>query len=183
MGAELEYRFKLSTLFKKDSLSFLENTTLFTNLAYIKSKVDLSGVIGASERPMQGQSPYIVNSGLQYTNTEKGYSASISYNVYGKRIFIVGSDDEPSYWERSRNVIDIQLTKTMLKGKMEIKLNAKDILAQPFIFYQDTNTNNKYDKDSEKINTNSLTRAKDTDNVMIYTTVGSAYSLSLSVRF
>lgn len=183
MGAELEYRFKLSTVFKNDSSSFLNNTTLFTNIAYIKSKVDLSSVIGASERPMQGQSPYIVNSGLQYTNTDKGYSASISYNVYGKRIFIVGSDDEPSYWENPRNVIDMQLTKTMLKGKMEIKFNAKDILAQPFIFYQDINNNNKYDKDSETINQNTLTRSENTDNVMIYTTVGSTYSLSLSFRF
>ncbi len=82
-----------------------------------------------------------------------------------------------------RNVIDLKLTKTLLKGKMEIKLNARDILAQPYIFYQDINKNGKLDKKSEKINNDSLTRTKDTDNVMINTTVGAAYSLSLSFKF
>jgi TonB-dependent receptor len=183
MGAELEYRFKLNTIFRNDSSSFLNNTTLFTNLAYIQSKIDQSDVVGATDRPMQGQSPYLVNAGLQYLNTEKGYSASISYNVYGKRIFIVGSDDEPSYWENPRNVVDLQLTKTLLKGMLDIKLNARDILAQPYIFYQDINNNGKYDKNSEKENNASLTRDKTTDNVMIRTTVGAAYSLSVALRF
>jgi TonB-dependent receptor len=183
MGVELEYRFKLSTVFKNDSSSFLTNTTLFTNLAYIKSMVDLSNVVGATERPMQGQSPYIINAGLQYSNIEKGYSASLSYNVYGKRIFIVGSDDEPSYWEKARNVIDLQLSKSFLKNRLDIKFNIRDILAQPFIFYQDINNNGKYDKKSEAANNAALTRNKTTDNVMIRTTVGSAYSLSAAFRF
>ncbi len=182
MGAELEYRLKLSTLFGNDS-SFLDNITLYTNFAYIQSKVDLSGVIGATERPMQGQSPYIVNAGLQYLDNEKGYSASISYNVVGKRIFIVGSVDEPDYWENSRHIIDLQVTKTFLKGRLELKINARDILAQPFIFYQDINKNNKYDKNSENLNEDALVRDKTSDNVMIYTRVGATYSLGLSFKF
>jgi len=79
--------------------------------------------------------------------------------------------------------VDLQLTKTLWKGKLDIKLNARDILAQPYIFYQDINNNGKYDKNSEKANSNSLTRNKTTDNVMIRTTVGAAYSLSIALRF
>jgi len=183
MGAELEFRFKLSTLFMTDSSAILNNITLFTNFAYIKSKVDLSGITGATERPMQGQSPYIVNSGIQYTDVDKGYSASISYNVVGKRIFIVGGDDEPDYWENPRHIIDFQLTKTFLNKRMEVKLNARDILAQPFIFYQDINNNNKYDKDSENLNTDKFTREKTSDNVIIYTKVGANYSIGISYKF
>jgi len=183
MGAELEYRLKLSTLFKNDSSVFLNNLTLYTNLAYIKSKVDLSDIVGATERPMQGQSPYIVNAGAQYMDREKGFSASLSYNVVGKRIFIVGSDDEPDYWENPRNIIDLQLTKTFLKGKLELKINARDILAQPFVFYQDLNGNHKYDKSSEKENKDNLVHDKTIDNVMINTRVGSTYSVGISYKF
>ena len=182
-GVELEYRLKLSSLFANDSSSILDHITLYTNVAFIQSKVDLSGVIGATKRPMQGQSPYIVNAGLQYLDSKKGYSASISYNVVGKRIFIVGSDDEPDYWENTRHIIDLQLTKTFLKGRLELKINARDILAQPYVFYQDINKNNKYDKDSEKINKETLLREKTSDNVMIYTKVGAIYSLGLSFKF
>ncbi len=183
MGAELEYRLKLSTIFRKDSSALLNNTTLYTNFAYINSKVDLSGVTGATDRPMQGQSPFIINAGLQYLDLEKGYAASISYNVIGRRIFIVGSDDEPDYWENSRHIIDLQLSKTFLKGKLEVKLNARDILAQHIIFYQDINKNNKYDKTSEEINYTTETRNMESDNVMINTRVGSTYSIGVSFKF
>ncbi|MGE0569178.1 MAG: TonB-dependent receptor [Bacteroidia bacterium] len=90
-GGELDYRFKLGTLFKSDSSIFLNNTTFFTNMSLIKSVVDISKIIGAigTERPMQGQSKYILNGGVQFIHPEKNYGFIISYNVVGPRIYIV----------------------------------------------------------------------------------------------
>lgn len=169
-GAELEYRFKLDVFTKSDSNVFLSNTTLFTNLAYIQSKVDVGAVIGSEEdeRPLQGQSPYIINGGVQFIHPTKDWSASVSYNVIGRRIFIVGNVQEPSVWENSRHVLDIQLTKTF-KQKFEIKLNVRDLLAQDLIFYQDINKNKKYDKGI--------------DNRWQETTFGQTITLNLSYKF
>lgn len=169
-GGELEYRFKLSSVIKNDSSVFLNNTTLFTNLALIKSKVDISKINGAigTERPLQGQSPFIVNAGIQFNHPTKEWSISSSYNVIGRRIFIVGNTQEPDVWENQRHVIDFQVTKSF-KNKLEIKLNVRDILAQDLIFYQDINQNKKYDKD--------------TDNRWQENNFGQTISLSVSYKF
>ncbi len=184
LGMELEYRFKLSVLFKKDSSLFLNHSTIFTNLSLVTSKVDVSDVIGSEftkTRPLQGQSPVIINAGYLYNNRDKGWSAAASYNFVGKRIFIVGSSDEPTYWEKPRNVIDLQVAKKF-KDKFEIKFNAKDILAQRVILYQDINKNGKLDNTSLKTNEN-ISRYRTDDNIMVNTFMGRTFSLSASLKF
>lgn len=171
-GVELEYRVKLSTIFNKKTENILLNsTTLFTNLALIKSKVDVSNINGSTgnSRPLQGQSPYIINAGLQFTNPANDLSVSISYNVVGRRIYIVGNVQEPDVWENHRQVVDLQIAKTFLHKKMEIKLNVRDLLAQKLVFYQDLNHNKKYDKS--------------TDNRWQETSFGQTISLSASYTF
>jgi len=183
IGFELEYRLKLSTLIKRDSSKFLNNITVFTNFAYIKSKVDISKIngAGAESRPLQGQSPFIINAGLQYLDNEKGWGASVSYNVIGRRIVIVGAEAEPDFYEAPRHVIDLQVSKTF-KEKFEIKLNVRDLLAQRQVWYQDINKNGKLDKGSEK-ESQSLSHSYKTDNVMFSTKLAPTISLSLSYKF
>jgi outer membrane receptor protein involved in Fe transport len=147
-GVELEYRIKLSA-FKKSKTAklFLKNTTLYTNFALIKSKVDVRKITGSEDesRALQGQSPYLINAGIQFIHPSKDFSVNISYNMVGRRIFIVGNIQEPDVWENHRQVIDLQITKQFFEKRMEIKLNVRDLLAQDLIFYQDLNKNKKYD--------------------------------------
>lgn len=181
IGAELEYRFKLSTIFRNDSSKFLSNTTLFSNFAYIKSKVDNRNTNGGEIRPLQGQSPYIVNAGLQYLDNEKNWGISLSYNWIGRRIVFVGSPlSEPSIWENPRHVLDLQISKTFFK-KLEAKLNIRDMIAQNQIRYQDVNGNGKFDRGSEKINQN-LTHNYTYDNIFMNTRVAPTISFSLSYK-
>ena len=96
IGAEVEARFKIYK-----GLSF------YTNASIIRSRVDLHNFIGSdSLRPLQGQSPYILNTGLYWNNINNDLSANVSYNVIGPRIYIVGNVQEPSVWENGRNVIE-----------------------------------------------------------------------------
>lgn len=174
-GVEMEYRIKLETFAKKGTKArdnvFLSNTTVYTNVALISSKVDQSAIIGANgaTRPLQGQSPYIVNAGIQYTEPRTNFTVSASYNVVGRRIYIVGNVQEPDVWENHRNVIDLQVSRTFLDKKLEVKLNVRDLLAQEQIFYQDLNKNKKYDVG--------------TDNRWQETTYGQTVSLSINYVF
>jgi len=148
-GAELEYRMNLGILNKRDTSSFLKNITLYFNGALIRSEMDLSAIAGQAEypdatRPLQGQSPYLINAGIFYAGPND-INVNISYNLVGQRIAISGSIQEPSVWENGRNVIDFQISKIFNK-KLELKLNVKDLLAQDLIFFQDINKNRKYDK-------------------------------------
>jgi TonB-dependent receptor len=148
-GAEFEYRMNLGAFNKKDSSSFLKNITIYFNGALIRSVMDLSAIAGQAEypdakRPLQGQSPYLINAGIFYAGP-KDFNINLSYNLVGQRISIAGSVQEPSVWENGRNVIDFQISKTF-KNKFELKLNVKDILAQDLVYFQDINKNKKYDK-------------------------------------
>jgi TonB-dependent receptor len=148
-GAEFEYRMNLGAFNKKDSSSFLKDITIYFNGALIRSVMDLSAIAGQAEypdarRPLQGQSPYLINAGIFYAGP-KDFNVNLSYNLVGQRISIAGSVQEPSVWENGRNVIDFQVSKTF-KKKFELKLNVKDILAQDLVYFQDINKNKKYDK-------------------------------------
>lgn len=143
LGVEIEYRTLLSSMFHSQSTKILDDLTFFTNLAIIRSKVDISNLVQSStlvDIPMQGQSPYVFNAGLQYMNKELGWSSSLNLNRVGSRIAIHGNQTTgsatPAYWEKSRSFLDFQLAKSFLKNKLELKLNVQNILAQDLIFYQ-----------------------------------------------
>jgi len=166
-GLELEARKSFGWLSRSDS-SWLKNLSFVFNLALIKSEVDLSTVVGAiaSTRPLQGQSPYVLNTGLAYVNTEKGWSISAMYNQIGRRLFAVGNVDYRDVFENPRPVIDASVSKKI--GRFEIKANIADILARNLIFYQDMNSDAKYD---EK------------DQVLYDYTFGRSVGLGVSFRF
>ncbi len=152
-GAEFEFRTILGSLLKKEDTHFLNNLTVYANYAYIRSSVDVSGIIGSvnTTRPLQGQSPYVLNAGLIYANKEKGYSVSAAINRVGTRIAIVGNVNEPDIWENGRTVLDIQASKSFLKQQLEVKFFVRDGLAQKLYFFQDRNNNKKLDIDSDNL--------------------------------
>jgi outer membrane receptor protein involved in Fe transport len=143
-GFEIEARTIIGSLLKADSSSITNNFTFYTNLAIIRSIVDVSDIVGTpyTSRPLQGQSPYVFNTGLTYFNEDKNLSASINVNRVGDRIAILGNINQPDIWEKSRTFLDFQVSKGFFKNKMECKLNVQNILAQKQIFYQNNYTDN-----------------------------------------
>lgn len=140
IGAEFEIRKTLDFI---SSTGFFANTTLGGNLAYINSQVDLAGFGGTATRPMVGQSPYLINVSAQYNAPRIGLSSTILYNRIGHRLAYVGNANRPNIYENGRNLLDFQLSKTVLKKQGEVKLTISDILNSPYIFYQDMNGDNK----------------------------------------
>lgn len=181
IGFELEYRVLLSTIFNTDSSKFLSATTLFTNFSYVQSQVDVSKLNNVEARPLQGQSPIIINAGLQYLDPTYDFGIALSYNYVGRRIVIVGNTDEPNIWENPRHVLDLQVSKTF-KEKLELKLNVRDAIAQNLIYYQDINKNGKFDKASLDA-AKDFQHASSVDNVMVNTKLAPTISLSVSYKF
>lgn len=140
-GGEIEYRLKLNKLSK-----VLSDFIWSANAAIMFSEV----VTESRKRPLQGQSPFVVNSSLFYTNRKIGFSYTLSYNLVGPRIFSVGNTQIPDFYENSRHVLDLQLAQNIGK-KWEIKLNFADLLAQNSILYQNSDNNKGLDKSKDKI--------------------------------
>lgn len=136
LGLELDIRKKLSFLGDKE---WLNNLTAFANASYIDSKVQGVGI----DRPLQGQSPYLVNAGLQYFAPKSSITFTSVYNRIGQRIFLVGYQGYPDIYENARDVLDLQISKRVLKSQAEIKLNVGDVLNQSTVFYQNNEGNSK----------------------------------------
>jgi len=142
-GLEFEGRKNLNFI---AGSNFFKNTTAYVNLSLIKSKVtnptDQNYI--DKTRPMVGQSPYVINAGLQHSALDNKLNLNILYNKIGRRIVQASGINFPSTWENPRDVIDLQVSYKVLKSKGEFKLNAGDILNQRSIIYFDYNGDKKY---------------------------------------
>jgi outer membrane receptor protein involved in Fe transport len=167
-GVEMEFRRSLQFIANQFS-----NFTFSTNASYMKSEVKVPVSINKTgKRPLQGQSPYLINAGLQYNSKQENATGlSILYNRIGKRIWAVGNVQDPDIYENSRNVLDLQVSQKFAKGKAEFKVNYGDILNNKAIFYQKprgTDPNAGYNPK--------------TDNVNISDQFGSTITLGLSYK-
>lgn len=139
MGLELDAR-KQFTEFEHSSgfLNYLKNLTVIFNTSLIKSQISTaSGQDFAldKKRIMQGQSPYIINLGLNYASEASKLSVGINYNRLGKRIAYVGTSLNPNTWELPRNSLDLTIQKELGK-RVTFKAGIKDILNNPVRFVQ-----------------------------------------------
>ena len=151
-GVELELRKNLNFLGGTDLLS---NFSLFANLTYIFSQVRFSdeaaGKVVSADRPVQGQSPYLINGGLQYSSKSSGWNGNILYNRVGNRLALVGNSEIPDIYENPRDVIDIQISKKVLAKKGEIKLTFSDLLNKSQLFYENIDDKRAYNGGSDRV--------------------------------
>jgi len=113
------------------------------NGALIRSMVAFGQQSLEHNRSMQGQSPYLVNTGLFYQRNKLG--AGLMYNIIGKRIVGIGRSDNsqggtidnnvPDMYEMPRHVVDLSMSYKMGKY-MEISAGVRDIFAAPFVYKQ-----------------------------------------------
>ncbi|MBU6177205.1 MAG: TonB-dependent receptor [Bacteroidetes bacterium] len=153
IGAELEIRKNLVSLQDGDA-----QLSTFVNLTYINSTVTLASTSGggqavSSSRPLQGQSPYLMNMGLQFDNSKKGISSSLLYNRIGQRLSLVGLNDLgfPDVYERPRDQVDFQLTKKIFAGKGELRLTWSDILNPYYYFYENVNEQTSFQDGTDRL--------------------------------
>ncbi|QPH41932.1 TonB-dependent receptor [Pedobacter endophyticus] len=142
-GLEFEGRKNLNFI---NDEGFFKNTIAYFNLSLIKSKVTnpTDQEFIDKTRPMVGQSPYVINAGLQHSALDNKLNFNILYNKVGRRIIQAGGIRFPSTYENPRDVIDFQASYKVIKSKGEIKLNVGDILNQRSIIYFDYNGDKKY---------------------------------------
>ncbi|MCK4305064.1 MAG: outer membrane beta-barrel protein [Candidatus Eisenbacteria sp.] len=130
-GAELEGRINLARLGRRWS-SF----RLAANYCWVKSQTELGkyGVQASSKRPLEGQSPYVMNLLLYYAPQSGIYSASLLYNAHGRRLSGVGAMALPDIYEEPLHRLD--LTGTLKLGRASIKLTVKNLLDDEKCFKQ-----------------------------------------------
>ncbi len=162
-GAEIEIKKSLKDL---TSSTFLNKISINFNASYILSKVDLGETATAQDRvrPLQGQSPYIVNFGAYYTNQKAKINSGLIYNIVGRSIYAVGDVSFPTLYEMERNSLDFTFSKEF-KSSLKLALSIQNILDAPFRFIQDSDRNGTIDA---------------IDDSIIHYKRGSLYTISLT---
>lgn len=149
-GLEIEVRKKLDSI----DVPIIRNLSVIANASVIKSIIDLNeDSLGSStsQRPMMGQSPWIINAGLYYQNDSIGLQINAMYNVIGPRVVIAGIPDIPAVWEMPRHQFDVAIIKTFGKNRnVDVRLNIADILNQQFLLLQDANGDGELNRDNDQ---------------------------------
>lgn len=172
-GLEFGFRKNLDGLSPK-----LENFFLAGNYTWIDSSITLDKdnpenandqfipFLTTEERPMQGQSPYVVNLQFGYDNLNTRRSATLLYNEFGERIIELGINGNPDVYQQPFKKLDFVLkwglndTHDEQRKKIGYTLSfkAKNLL-------------------------NSEVVAKQGDQISLRGEPGRSYSLSLSAKF
>ena len=136
-GLELDIRKNLAFMGLPD-LNWSFNGSL------IHSRVNFEPGSNEESRAMQGQSPYLVNTGLFYKSQPLDLDIALLYNRIGKRIVGVGRSEGmdknvkvPNSYEMPRDAFDLTVSKRFGKH-VELKLAARDLLNQNITFKQFT---------------------------------------------
>jgi TonB-dependent receptor len=158
-GVEVEIR----KGFQQSGNRFLQNVQVVANGSLINSRVKLGDFVRApdasgsvvdislkdladSERPLANQSPYLINGGLYYQAPNNGWQWNVLYNIYGPRIFAVGTRNNPTIYELPRHAIDLNISKTFAQ-KLDVRLGIQDLLNQAVRYAQDFNGDGKIGRD------------------------------------
>ena len=133
-GIELEIRKNLSFI-----NNFFKDISLNINASFINSKLSFSeseynlrqNMLRAGEtldnyRTLQGQAPFLVNTGLNYSNSNKGLQTGLFYNIQGKTLEIVGTGFLPDVYTMPFHSLNFNFNKEIGKNRrssLNFKIN------------------------------------------------------------
>jgi outer membrane receptor protein involved in Fe transport len=102
-----------------------------TNYAWIDSTITLSeqnsSVQTSDSRPLQGQSPYVVNFQVGYDDLDRGINTALLFNQFGARIVDVGTNGAPDLYEQPRAVLDFVYSQKF-REHWKFKFRARNLL-------------------------------------------------------
>lgn len=109
--------------------------SVFANGTVMKSSIDISGdqlsALTNKTRAMVGQAPYVFNTGASWSSESAKTTATILYNLVGRRITAAGSMPLPDTYESARAGLDLSL-QTPLFGSVSARFDARNLLDSPY---------------------------------------------------
>ncbi len=124
-GIEFEFRKSLGFI-----LESLDKLKFNINASYINSELTMNideynrRVLAARDgesiedtRDLQGQSPFLINTGLNYNNSDTGLQTGLFFNVQGKTLEVVGTGIVPDVYTKPFSSLNFTLNKSFGQDK------------------------------------------------------------------
>ncbi len=139
-GIEFEIRKRLGIIAPS-----LENFMFSLNTSLIKSELEMDKSAGGEyesrfnnlrdgetlddTRPMQGQAPYLINAGINYSPLDSDWEGGLYYNVQGRRISIVGIGAAADVYDVPFHSLNLSVQRQFGKSKnQQISFQVSNIL-------------------------------------------------------
>jgi len=130
-GAEIEMILTLNRISESlSNFTFGFNTSLMNTDVKIDLNKQGNELENSTSRKLQGASNWMINTDLKYDftlNNEWKNTMTLVYNVYGDRIFAVGSSGIDHIYEKSFSKLDFVWSSTLSKN-IELKFAAENLL-------------------------------------------------------
>lgn len=195
-GIELNWRKSFG--FIAPQLHWLHNLYLSGNYTYMGGNVkyneadllDPNQVPGdmrdayERERVLQGLAPYTFNVGLLYESDLWG--AALHYNQVGRKLIYGGRFPKYDIYEHPRGILDLQLYGRFFGQRMEVKLNATDLLNQDIIQFANHDYDPQGGSKEEGTYNNTMDKGlnyNEGDFLFSRVTKGIGLSMSVSYKF
>lgn len=199
-GLEMELRKNLSFITDR---SWLSDLFVYANGTLLKSTVNYEGPwefrtvdgvierykerIPGMDRPLIGQSPWLLNLGIGYWG--EYYGATASYNHRGYRSNLIRKEPEAIEYELAPRLLDFQLYGRFLKKKLEVKINVANLLNEWTRFYVNAWAYERYRDDNtgnvayKLIKGDNGYKKEDGDLIMYRRQEGQRFSISATFKF
>ncbi|MFC0603729.1 TonB-dependent receptor [Winogradskyella pulchriflava] len=136
-GAEFELRQRLGFISEG-----LDNLKVVANVTVTKSELTMSdeeyesrqlaardGESIDRERDLQGQAPFVINAGLDYSNSDIGLQTALFYNIQGATLEVVGIGLVPDVYTQPFNSLNFTINKSFGENKRSsVDLKVTNIL-------------------------------------------------------
>jgi hypothetical protein len=76
---------------------------------------------------MFGQSPYIVNGIVNYSDDDQGFSINAGFNISGPKLVLITPGGTPDVYDQPRGALDVSATKSLPNG-FSIKVSGRNLL-------------------------------------------------------
>lgn len=130
----------------------LSNWFVAANYARIDSAIRLdparSGFNTNLERPLEGQSPYVVNLQFGYTDPDGVHDLALSFNRSGERIVQVGVDTQPDVYEQPAGALDLTW-KWQFAPQWSSRVRLRNLLDPEVAFRQGTGNIREFSRGRE----------------------------------
>ena len=151
LGAEIEVRKNIGGLMKSafNVDNFLLNRLQFSfNLTLTQSEVSIDpdelefirafDSTASPTRPMNNQSPYVLNFDLAYVDYERGTDIGLNFNIFGDRLSIVTERGWPDIYEKPRPDVSL-IASQRIYDRFRVKFSAQNLLDSRFWMTQEYN--------------------------------------------
>jgi TonB-dependent receptor len=136
-GVELDVRQRLDRVAER-----LATLSVSGNVMISESRVNViqkgAFLPTNTNRPLEGQSPWVVNAGLIYTHPRGNTELGMYFNAFGDRVAAAGGSGIPDIYEQSRTQWDFSFRQALLGGS-SLKFKATDVFASTHEWEQSAN--------------------------------------------